>query len=465
MSAALALLLAAVLFVLFRHFERNDRGTAVVAFIWALLLLELTVYPNSNTVPPGVFHPALGGFSFRLFDVAVPIAVAARISVRGLGRFGGNGLLWAAFLVWFASSGLIGLLNGNSAAEVTFEGKAIAYVLAIYLTATIPAREYLTSRHVTRLIVGAAILATILLITNAAGVALDLGARSPDSTDVVASGGEPLDPAGVVSADGASLFVVLGIIALALAVYTPNPRERAKLMIAAAPLLASTVAAAQRAAYVELGVALGLLVVLIAASRRTTRATGTEVGLATMIIAAAVLVPTLASTTIAAEAKPPPLARDVTGAFSGQVLVDTTQGRFDQWRRARDLIEQRPVFGWGLGKQIQYFDPGFHEFFEIHVTHNVAIDLLLGTGIVGLLLFLAALGTTAYRGLRAWLRIDNDLLAALSLGSLAAIGGLMAKGMVESLFEKYRLALALALLIGMLISVATEYERSSRTAP
>ncbi len=40
----------------------------------------------------------------------------------------------------------------------------------------------------------------------------------------------------------------------------------------------------------------------------------------------------------------------------------------------------------------------------------------------------------------------------------------MAKGMVESLFEKYRLALGLALLIGILISVATEYERSGRAA-
>lgn len=464
MTAVLALLLAAVFFGAFRRLERANRGTAVIAFIWALLLLEMAVYPNSNTVPPGLFHPTLGGVSFRLFDIAVPIAVAARISVHGLGRFSGNALLWVAFLVWFATAGVIGVLNGNPFAQVTFEGKAIAYLLAIYLTATIPASQYLASRHVTRLIGAAAILATVLLITDAAGVALNLGAHSPDSTDVVASGGEPLDPAGVVSADCASLFVVLGILALALAFYSPNPRERATMMIAAAPLLASTVAAAQRAAYVELAAALALLAVLMLVSKRDLRTTGTEIGLAAMVVAAAVLVPTLASTAIASEAKPAPLERDVAGTFSGQVVVDTTEGRFNQWRTARDLIEQQPVTGWGLGKQISYFDPGFHEVFQINVTHNIGIDLLLGSGVIGLLLFFAALGTTAYRGLRAWLGVDNDLLAALALGALAAIGGLLAKGMVESLFEKYRLALGLALVIGMLISVATEYERSGRAA-
>ena len=47
---------------------------------------------------------------------------------------------------------------------------------------------------------------------------------------------------------------------------------------------------------------------------------------------------------------------------------------------AVNLIEQRPVLGWGLGKEFQYFDPGFNAFFQIHVTHNIGIDLLLGTG-------------------------------------------------------------------------------------
>jgi O-antigen ligase len=464
MGAPVVVLLSAALFVVFRAFERRDRSLTVVAIIWALILVEVAVYPNSNTVPPGIFHPGLGGLSFRLLDVVVPIAVIARISVHGLGRFGGNALLWVALLTWLATAGVIGALNGNSLDQLAFEGKVIAYLSAIYLTATIPADRYLSTRHITRLVGAAAILAALLLATDTAGVAIDLGAQSPDSADVVESAGEALDPAGVVGSDGASVFVTLGIVALALAFSSQSPRQRALLLIAAAPLLASTIAAGQRAAYLELAVAIVLLVALVVVSTRALRTTATELGLAAMIVAGAVLLPTVVSTALAEEAKPPPLEREVTSSFSGQVETLTTEGRVYQWRTAGELIEQRPVLGWGLGKEFEYFDPGFFEFFEIHVTHNIVLDLLLGAGVLGLLMFLAAIGTTAYRGLRAWLGLDDDLLAALALGTLAAIGGLLAKGMVESVFEKYRLVLVLALLTGMLVSVASAYEQSRRPA-
>ena len=122
--------------------------------------------------------------------------------------------------------------------------------------------------------------------------------------------GQTIDPAGWLSADGAATFVALGTIALALAFYSPSPRERAAMTVAAAPLLASTAAAAQRAAYVELAVALAVLVGLIVVSKRALRTTGTEIGLATMIVAAAVLVPTTRLDGDAQEAKRPPLERE-----------------------------------------------------------------------------------------------------------------------------------------------------------
>jgi O-antigen ligase/polysaccharide polymerase Wzy-like membrane protein len=458
MAAPLLVLFAGGLFVWCRRHELRNRGTAVVALIWALLLLDFALFPNSSTVPPGIFHPDLGGLSFRLFELVIPIALVARISVHGLGKFGGNGLLWVAFLAWLVTEGVIGVLNGNNFDQVTFEGKAIVYLAAIYLTATIPASQYLASRHITRLIGAAAILATVLLITDTAGVAIDLGARPPDSADVVSSAGEALDPAGAMSSDGATLFVALGMIALALAFSSPKPRQRAALLVAAGPLLASVVGAAQRAAYLELVVALVVLLLLIMVSRRTLRTTATEIGLAAMIVIAAVLLPTIVSTALAEEAKRPPLEQEITGSFSGQVEVQTTEGRLYQWQTATGLIEQRPILGWGLGKEFEYFDPGFDEFFEIHVTHNIVLDLLLGAGVIGLLIFLAAIATTGYRGLRAWLGLNDDLLAALALGTLAAIGGLLAKGIVESVFEKYRIAVALALLLGIVISVASAYE-------
>jgi O-antigen ligase len=462
---ALAVVLLGVLAAAFWQLERRDRGIAVVAIIWGLLLVEVALYPNQSTVPAGIFHPVLGGLSFRLLDVVVPVALFARLGVHGLGRFSGSGLLWIAFAAWLAGAALIGLLNGNSASLVAFEAKAIAYLGAIYLTATIPAREYLTSRFITRLIGASAILAAVLLTTNTAGVSVDIGASLPEDSDIVSTAGEAVDPFGSVGADAATIFIALGIIALALAFNSPDPRQRARLMIAAAPLLASAIGSEQRAAYLEVAVALSLFIALIVVSKRALRTTATEVGLAAMIVAAVVLLPTLVSTATAEEAKPPPLQREIANSLSGPVEAQTTADRLNQWRTARRLIEQRPVFGWGLGKEYEYFEPGFFEFFTVDITHNIVLDLLLRTGIVGLLLFLAALGSTAYRGLRAWLELREGLVAALALGTLAAIGGLLAKGLAESVFEKYRVALVLVFLIGILISVAAASEKSEQRRP
>jgi hypothetical protein len=461
--AALVVVVVAALAVAFWRLERRDQGIAVVAIIWGLLILEAAIYPNQSTVPAGIFHPVFGGLSFRLLDVVVPLAVAARVGVHGFGRFGGNALLWIAFAAWLATAGMIGIVNGNSASLVAFEGKAIAYLGAIYLTATIPAREYLASHQITRLIGLAAILATILMVTDTAEVSIDIGASLPEDSDIVATAGEAVDPFGSLGADVAAIFIALGVVALALAFNSPDPRQRALLMLAAAPLLVSTIGSGQGAAFVELGVALSLLVALIVVSKRSLRTTATEVGLATMIVAALVILPTLVSTATAEEAKPPPLQREIANSLSGPVEAQTTEDRLNQWRTARRLIEQRPIFGWGLGKEYEYFEPGFFEFFTVDITHNIVLDLLLRTGIVGLFLFLAALGTTALRGLRAWLGLQQGLIAALALGTLAAIGGLLAKGLAESVFEKYRVALVLLLLVGMLISAASAYEHPERT--
>ena len=51
-----------------------------------------------------------------------------------------------------------------------------------------------------------------------------------------------------------------------------------------------------------------------------------------------------------------------------------------------------PFCGWGLGQTISFFDVGPRQFVTSYLTHNILTDLLLRTGLVGLLLFLAAFG-------------------------------------------------------------------------
>ena len=67
-------------------------------------------------------------------------------------------------------------------------------------------------------------------------------------------------------------------------------------------------------------------------------------------------------------------------------------------------------------------------------------------------LFGVALGLTLRDGVRTWLRHKDALVAAIALASTAAIVGLLGKGMVESIFEKYRLATMLGFLLGMVAS-------------
>jgi hypothetical protein len=62
--------------------------------------------------------------------------------------------------------------------------------------------------------------------------------------------------------------------------------------------------------------------------------------------------------------------------------------------------------------------------------------------------------------MRTWRSQAANLTAALSLAATAVVVGLVAKGMVESIFEKYRLAVALGVALGLTLSGA----RATRSA-
>jgi O-antigen ligase len=455
LTAAFAAAVGVALWFVFRRLERTDRSTTVVAIVWGLLLLDTCLYPNESTVPTGLIHPAIGGLSFRLLDVVVLVALAARLTTRGIARFGPRGLLWGAFLAWIATAGMVGFLNGNAVDQLTFEGKELLYLGAMLLTAGIPASRYLESGFLTKLIAATSVLATLLLITSTAGITFSLGSQAPP-----ASAGPPgaadttYLAAGALGTDTTTIFVALGVVALALGLNATRPRQRFGLMLASAPLLASTLGPSQRAAFVGLGVSLAVLIVLCAVSRRRLKAKPIELGLAGLAIVALVVGPTVLKTVSNQKPAAVPFSSQVRAGFGSRGKQLSTQDRLNQWQVAKGLIEDRPILGWGLGKTYYYFEPGSMEFFKLDITHNIGLDILVRTGAVGFALFIAALATSLFGVLRTWYRSNEELVAALALGTTAAVLGLIGKGMAESIFEKYRIAMALGLFLGLLLSAA-----------
>ncbi len=459
MTAVFAGAVGLALFFVFRRLERTDRSTTVVAIVWGLLLLDTCLYPNESTVPTGIIHPAFGGLSFRLIDLVVLVAVAGRLTTKGVGRFGPRGLLWGAFLAWIATAGVIGFINGNATDQLTFEGKELLYLSAMLLTAGIPASRYFKTGFLTKLIGATAVLATVLVITSTAGVTLSLGSQAPPADAVGAGADTTYLAAGALGTDTTTIFVALGVIALALGLNATRQRQRFGLMFASAPLLASSLASSQRAAFVGLGVSLAVLIALSAVSRRRLKAKPAELALAGLAVIALVVGPTVLETISNQKPAAVPFSSQVTTGFLSRGEQLTTQDRLNQWQVARGLIADRPILGWGLGKTYYYFEPGSMEFFKLDITHNVGLDILLRTGAVGFLLFVAALATSIFGALRTWYRSQEELIAALALGVTAAVLGLIGKGMAESILEKYRIAVVLGLFLGILLSTATAGEQ------
>lgn len=434
-------------------------STTVLVVLWALLL-DAALYSDPNHVPPGLFHPGVGAdpiptddtlesaISFRLVDLLIPVALAARLYARGLPERVRMSSVWLlTFLTWLLCAAVVGLINGHSPDLIAFELKALIYLGVFGLVASMSIREFVEGRGLQTLLYGAAGLATLLLVMDGANIGLTL------DLPLV-----PLRRFGQLGADAAAIFVSLGIVCLALALV--RERRRLALFAAASPLLLSPAVATQRAAIVTLVVALTVFILGAVAARRPIRATPTEFALLGVIIVSAAILPAVASVAAGSHDPQLPFEQEIEQTFTSRAKEQSAQSRLNQWRKARELIEERPVTGWGLGKTYAHFDAGHLEFFETNYTHNIGGDLLLRAGGIGLALFALAVLLSLFDAFRAWRWSEDDVGAVLGLAAAAIISGLIARGMVESLFEKYRLATMLGIALGVVGSVAAAPARA-----
>jgi O-antigen ligase len=432
--------------------RRPDGPERIVALLLILVIAESALYQNQDTIPTSLFHLQAGSVSFRVYDVLVPLAVLARLIARPKPRRSPIQVtLWSAFLVWYLFEAIAGLLGGNPKDFVAYEAKFIVYLGTFVLVAAVPARRWLESPVLRRTIVGASILAALLIVASEAG--LSINAANP----VI-----PLLQFGDLGSDAATVFVILGVPTLAVGVCSEQHRLRT--ILVSLPLIASPLAAGQRASLLEVLASVVVLAILLAPRRHMLRVGGAEVSLAVGVVVGAVALLVLVSALSPKPGISVPFASSINQTFNSQGKQESAQDRLNQWAQARHLIAQRPVFGWGLGKTYEYYMPGFYEFAPTDLTHNIVLDLLVRSGAVGLLLF--TIGWLASL-LDLWESVRNATdprLMALAAGVLAAFVGVIVHGQVESIFEKYRIAVMIGMLAGVSVSFGSELLAPRRTA-
>src|SRR3954451_5700040 len=444
----LAAVAATYLIAWFVRLERRGKTARIVVGILAFTVVDACLWADQTVVPNGLFPPGI----LRIPEVLAACAPGARFVVRArprrIGPVAFAMVLWAG---WWTTAFVLGMLNHADMTTSLYELKTVVYVGGGFaLAAGVPASDYLRERPgILRLIVPFAIAAAVMGIMTKSGNVLSLSIPTMETPDL-----------GTLGADLASLFVALGLLALVMAaVY----RKRAiYFVLAAVPLILGAAVAEQRAALV--GVAVSAAILVIAAclppSARRFRTTPTEVGVVVAIGVA--LVTTIILIPVATAGKLPsvPLVSELVTTFTGKGKQDSAQQRVNQIDSSIPIIEEQPVIGWGLGKTVRYYVAGRSEVDDTYITHNIVLDMLVRTGAVGLLLFVIVVGLVIRDGIQAWRFHPDNAVAAFALASIAIVGGLLAKGLVESIFEKYRLAMFLGLFMGFAHAAALESARA-----
>lgn len=434
-----------LLFGVFRGWERAGARELVLVTALAVLLVEAFLNGNASNVPRGIFRPSFAGQDVRPVDLVLLAGLAARVSVRGIPTtFRPTGLVWAAFLSWYAASAITGHLLGNPFNQIIFTGKFGFYLAAGgALAAGIDVRRFLDSAVLRRgmTVFGALVAVATVLALLGTGFSFSLPAARG-----LRFGG--------LSPDFLSLSIALGAIVLLVEAC----RRDASLAVAATAvaLLAAPFSSDQRASYLGLAVTGGALLLLyLTPERRSRLALST-----TQVLLFLTAFVTVGGIGLAVAGDTIDIGKRIEQTFFSATEANTAQARRDLLSGSTELIRERPVLGHGLGRRQTIVLAGTGQEETINA-HNILADIAVRTGLPGLALFLGALMMTSRDAWRVWRRHADPRVAALAVGCIVALAGLLAKGLVESISEKYRIAALAGLLVGIVAACAADLRRQS----
>jgi hypothetical protein len=440
----------------FAKWERQGKAIRAVVLILALELLESGLYQDQNAIPRGLFHPGSGSTQLRLPEILITLALLGRLVAKRMPRsIGYPAMIWAAFALWLTVELVEGYIRVNTHSQILYEGKAIIYVGGGFaLAAGVPMQRYLEAEvfeRLTRWFAPFVLVLDLLAVGNKS-----FSAHLPLL---------PLSGFGTVGADAATMFAGVGLIALLLEL--GKEQRNAWTMTCTLPLLGCAFLASQRAALFGLLASVVVLVLVGFGSiaRRRLLVHLTEVLLALSLFFVLVLAFVLVPALVDQQAPKIPFVSTFHTELYSTGKAESAQDRINEFEGSRHLIPQHLLIGWGLGVTYEYWTPGPNLEVTSPLTEDIYTDLWLRTGIVGLGLFVVAVLVSLGGGLAVWRRDPNRLAAVFALALVAVVLGFLVKGGFESIFEKYRLATTLGLLLGMLRSTVTSPGRTLHFSP
>ena len=436
--------LAAGVIAVFVRWEREGKAHLVPLVLVGLLVVEATIYADPNTLPRGLFHPGSGTTQLRLPEIYITLALVARLIARGKPtRIGLPAGLWLAFAAWMAVGAIEGHLYLNSFSQDIFEAKDILYIVGAYaLAAGVPIRRYIESGDLFKL--GTLCVACVTLVDL-----MTIGHVSFNTTLPLL----PLQDFGLVGSALAALCFAIGVPCFLARLASGTARLRH--VLALIPLLAAVVLADQRAVLVNFGVMLLVLIVVLLFGHpqgvgRRLRVRSGQVALTLLAVVGVALAVVVVPAAVDRQPAHIPLSSTFQGLFHGGGKAESAQDRLNLASEAEHLIPQHLLIGWGLGMEFQYYEAGSRTTVTIAYAHNIVFDLWLRLGLIGLVLFLVALGYSLAGGLKVWRRHPDPIIGALALGLVAVVTGVFAQALFEPVLDEYRLATLLGVTLGLL---------------
>jgi O-antigen ligase len=448
--AVVVLLVVAVAIVkLFIRWEREGKEHLAPLILLALLVIEATIYADQNTLPRSIFHPGSGSTQLRLPEIYITLALVARLIARGRPkRIGLPAGLWLAFAAWMVVGAVEGVLYQNLLSQDLYEAKDILYIAGAYaLAAGVPVRKYFETGALYKLgylAVGCATLVDLMTLANI-GINTNLPLL-------------PLQDFGEVGSETAAL--VLAITMMCFLARLASGPIKIRHVLALFPVILAVVLADQRAVVVNLAVVtLVLVVTLVVGNRRgIARRFSAGLGEVVLTILAVVAIAIAALVVPAAVNDQPvkvPFQSTLQNLFHSEGKAESAQDRLNLAKSVDALIPHHILIGYGLGVEFQYYETGTRSVLTIAYAHDIALDLWLRLGLIGLALFAIAFAGSIMEGLRTWRRHTDPRTAALALALVAVLAGLIATAFLEPFLDEYRLATLFGVCLGMLRGTAT----------